>query len=57
MTRKDYERVATILKMAKHEDCEGLSRAQWIENELAKLFATDNARFNPERFHANSGVE
>ena len=58
MTRKDYEKVAKILRMHRAGDDDGASSATIasIAGYLASMFEEDNARFSAPRFFEACGL-
>ena len=59
MTRKDYELFAKRLKDAKEHELRFLTDEQFKEvvNLIAKTFASDNYRFDWDRFVKACGIE
>jgi hypothetical protein len=55
MTRKDYELIAKVLKDFTPEDGVFIERNQIVE-DLAKALATENPRFDRERFLVACGA-
>ena len=49
MTRKDYENIADIIREAKKEQ-DAQYMIQYIESAFQCLFASDNPRFDHDKF-------
>lgn len=58
MTRKDYEKMATVIRSHRKDD-DGTSSAviASIAIDLAQVFATDNPRFDRARFFGACGLD
>ena len=62
MTRKDYEAIALILRSAREvveersgrERLLGIAPIEYIEEDLIRLFESDNPRFDRARFRTAS---
>ncbi len=62
MTRKDYEAIALILRSAREvveerpsrERLLGIAPIEYIEEDLIRLFESDNPRFQRDRFRTAS---
>ncbi len=62
MTRKDYVKLAEIVRVAKtrqqrHEDMNPVEAIKFFETELADLCARDNPRFDRRRFELACAME
>jgi hypothetical protein len=52
MTRKDYEQFAAILAQLGT----GSAGVEWLADQMARVFAADNERFDHARFYRACGL-
>ncbi len=60
MTRKDYVKVAEIIRRARQRENLGTLppvNDGWLEDEFIELFAADNPRFDRRRFELACAME